>query len=449
MAKGKNVVKSTQGNLKLLFIVALIAAWAIAIITVTSDDTAEQQMKLVQEGDLLLEDELYVRAAEKYVMAINNYPTDKNEELEEKLLYIYKDGKLKTKYEDMVEQRIAVGKAKVEEYIDYCGTLIKEGSIAKAMPLLKAGEDQFDNEELTALYESVKYENRVRSLVTTTVGMPDSSWLIPAFDGTKWGYVNNNDSVVLKFKYDEVFPFSEGYAVVKLDGSYILIDTSANKMAIDKIGLDKVVSMAGNKIVGVKDGKYYLLSKYFEPINVEGFENGFEGIYLNDNGLVVVKSGGKWAIYSASMEPVTEFIFDDVAVNSRGQVFTSTNAVVKDAGGYFTINDKGQAYFADRFLEMKGYEGGIVAFRDESGKWGYVNTSAKIIVEPQYEDAMSFSNHLGAVKKGEKWGYINRYNTMIIENEYEEVIPFLSGSALVKKPSGIYSIITLKYSASF
>lgn len=449
MAKGKNVVKSTQGTLRLLFIVAVVIAWAVTVITITSNKDEEEQMKLIQAGDLLLEDELYVRAAEKYAESINKYSTERNAELEEKLLYIYKDGNLRSQYEDLVKERIAQGKAKENEYIDYCGSLIKKGSISKAIPLLKAGEDQYDNEELTALYESVKYENRIRDFVTTTMKIPGSNWLIPAFDGTKWGYVNSSDSVVLNFKYDEAYPFAGGYAVVKIDGGYILIDTSGNKMAIDKVGLDEVVSMVGNKIAGIKDGRYYLFSKYFEPINIEGYENGFEEIYLNDNGLVVVKSGGKWAIFSSAMEPVTEFVFEDVGVNSRGQVFTNSSAVVKDANGYYIINDKGQAYFAERFLEMKGYEGGIVAYKDESGLWGYVNTSAKIIVEPQYEDAQSFSHHLGAVKYGGEWGYINRYNTMIIESKYDEAMPFLTGKALVKDSRGIYSVITLKYYESF
>lgn len=449
MAKGKNVVKSTQGNLKLLFIIVLIIAWAMVIITITGDNSEEEQMKLVRAGELLLEDELYVRAAEKYAKAINDYSTDINDELEEKLLYIYKDGNLKAQYEDLVEQRILDGKAKAEEYIDYCTTLIQKGSIAKAMPLLKKGEEQYDNEELTALYESVKYQRSIRDLVCTTLKTPSSNWLIPAFDGTKWGYVDNRDSVVIEFKYEEAYPFAGDYAVVKIDGGYILIDKSCNKMAIDKVGLDEMVSMAGSKIVGIKDGKYYLFSEYFEPIIVEGHESGFEGIYLNDNGLIVAKSGGKWAIFSSSMEPVTEFIFDDVVVNSRNQVFTKKGAVVKDAGGYYIVNEEGKAYFEKRFQEIKGYEGGLIAAKDESGKWGFIDGTATYIIEPQYEDAMSFSHHLGAVKYAGKWGYINRYNTMIVENDYEEVMPFLSGSALVKDSSGIYSIITLKYHESF
>lgn len=449
MAKGKNVVKSTQGMLKLLFIIALVVAWMIAIMTIINDDTIEQQMKLIQEGDLLLEDELYVRAADKYVKAIRNYKTEMNEELEEKLLYIYKDGNLVSQYDELQEQRISEGKAKVEEYIYYAGRLVKEGKVSRAMPILAEGEKQYDNEELTALYESVKYENTVKDFVTTTMKMPGINWIIPAFDGTNWGYINKGDSVILNFKYEETFPFTGSYTVVKKDGGYIVIDTSGNKMAIDKLGLDKIVSMVGDKIVGIKNDKYYLFTKFFEPITMEGFENGYEGIYLNDNGLILIKDAGKWAIYSSSMEPITEFIFEDVVENSRGQIYTNSNAVVKDSKGYYIINDKGQAYFEDRFLEMKGYEGGIVAFKDESQKWGFVNISATEIIKPQYEDAMSFSHHLGAIKYGGEWGYVNRYNTMIIKNDYEEVMPFLNGSALVKNSRGIYSIITLKYYASF
>ena len=258
MAKGKNVVKSTQGTLKILFIIAVAIAWAMVIVTITGNDAEEEQMKLIQAGDILLEDELYVRAAEKYAKAIREYSTDKNDDLEEKLLHIYQDGNLKEQYEELIEQRIETGRAKTEEYIDYCRVLVQQGNITKAMPMLKKGEEQHDNKELTALYESVKYENYVKDLVCTTLKIPSDNWLIPAFDGNCWGYVDNRDSVVIDFKYEEAHPFAGNYAVVKTDGIYILIDKNGNKMAVDKVGIEKVVSMVGSKIVGIKDILYSL-----------------------------------------------------------------------------------------------------------------------------------------------------------------------------------------------
>lgn len=449
MAKGKNIVKSTQGMLRLLLVVIMVIAWVVAITTLLGNNEEEMQMELIQSADILLEDELYVRAAEKYVKAINSYTTDKNEELEVKLLSIYKEGNLTEEYRELIENRIESKKASPEEYISYASELLNRGTMTKAVKILAAGEEQYDDAELTRLYESVKYTTTIKDLDSATVKTPSTSWIMPTFDGEKWGYISSDGDLMIDFRYEEALSFAGSYTVVKENGVYIVIDQKGNKIAIDKKGLDEVTSMVGSKIAGVKDGRYYLFNQYFEQVMVEDYENGFEGICLNDNGLVVAKSGGKWAVFSADMEPVTEFIYDDVVLNSRGQVFTDKSAVVKDAGGYFIINHEGKAYFETRFAELKGLEGGLIAFSEENGKWGFINGSGNIIVEPQYEDAYSFSQHLGAVKYAGKWGFINRYNTMAIEAEYESVIPFLKGKSLVTDSFGNYKVITLKYQEVF
>ena len=449
MAKGKNIVKSTQGTLKLLFIVAMIIAWLVAGSTFLGKSAEEQQMELIQSGESLLEDELYVRAAEKYVAAINNYSTEKNNELEAKLLCIYKEGNLLEEYQKLIEKRIENKKASIEEYIAYGQEMIATGATTKAVKILAIGEEVYDDAVLTELFESVKYENSVKALDSEIVRMPSTDWIIPAYNGEKWGFVESDGDILIDYKYEEVLNFTGEYTVAKADGEYIVIDQRGNKIAIDETGVEEVTSMIGNKIVGVKEGRYYLFNKYFEPIILEKYPNGFEGIYLNDNGLVVAKMEGKWAIFSSGMESVTEFIYEDVVLNSREQIFTDKSAVVKDANGYFVINQEGKAYFETRFAKMKGLEGGLIAFSNGDGKWGFVNGDGNVIVEPQYEDAYSFSQHLGAVKYAGKWGFINRYNTMVIEAQYENAMPFLSGKSLVTDSLGIHKIITLRYQEVF
>ena len=52
---------------------------------------------------------------------------------------------------------------------------------------------------------------------------------------------------------------------------------------------------------------------------------------------------------------------------------------------------------------------GAKAFVDEYAAfkqgdlWGFVDSKGKIIIKPQYEDAKSFSNGMGAVKLADGW----------------------------------------------
>ena len=48
------------------------------------------------------------------------------------------------------------------------------------------------------------------------------------------------------------------------------------------------------------------------------------------------------------------------------------------------------------------------------GRWGYINSTGKFVLEPQYEDALPFSDFLAPVKVEGKWGYINGEGKFII-----------------------------------
>ena len=49
-----------------------------------------------------------------------------------------------------------------------------------------------------------------------------------------------------------------------------------------------------------------------------------------------------------------------------------------------------------------------------------------MVIEPQYDDARSFSNGYAAVQKDGKWGFINSDNEMVIEPEFEDARGFNS-----------------------
>ena len=54
-------------------------------------------------------------------------------------------------------------------------------------------------------------------------------------------------------------------------------------------------------------------------------------------------------------------------------------------------------------------------------KWGYIDKSGKIVIEPQFDDASSFSEGLAAVCLGDycplrgKWGYIDKSGEYVWE----------------------------------
>jgi hypothetical protein len=57
----------------------------------------------------------------------------------------------------------------------------------------------------------------------------------------------------------------------------------------------------------------------------------------------------------------------------------------------------------------------------QKGKFGYIYKTGKIAIEPQFDNARSFSEGLAAVQKGKKWGFIDKNGKYVIEPTHSNV----------------------------
>ena len=441
MAKKNNLVGGAKAKISLILIAGMAAGWGISGYTVVLQNSVRKQNAMVEKAEEFIPDKLYIRAANQYKEAMKAYSTKNNLTYERRLLDIYAEGGMTEEYADLVDDRIEAKTALVDEYLSRAETLIEEESIKRAIRYLQQGIEIYGDSQLVDLCESVKYQYNTNGTDYQEGKLPSENWIIPMWNGEKWGYTGKNGRTNIEFEYDDATRFSGDYAVVKIDGVYTLIDQNGYWNAVDKNGLDQVIDIAGDKIIGVKDGKYGIYSNMFERLNEEDYEDA----HLNDNGMVVVKKDGKWAVLDGNMKNVTDFELTDVAVNSRGQVFSGKYAVVADGNGYFLIDQKGKACYEKRFPNAKGYEGGYYAVSDSDGNWGFADEAGENVIPCQYVDAYSFSNQTAAVQYAGKWGYINQYGNMVINAEYSEALPFLNGKAFAYDDQGNIEVLELKY----
>lgn len=441
MAKKNNLVGGAKAKISLILIAGMAAGWGISGYTVVLQNSVRKQNAMVEKAEEFIPDKLYIRAVNQYKEALKAYSTKNNLTYERRLLDIYAEGGMTEEYADLVDDRIEAKTALVDEYLSRAETLIEEESIKRAIRYLQQGIEIYGDSQLVDLCESVKYQYNTNGTDYQEGKLPSENWIIPMWNGEKWGYTGKNGRTNIEFEYDDATRFSGDYAVVKIDGVYTLIDQNGYWNAVDKNGLDQVIDIAGDKIIGVKDGKYGIYSNMFERLNEEDYEDA----HLNDNGMVVVKKDGKWAVLDGNMKNVTDFELTDVAVNSRGQVFSGKYAVVADGNGYFLIDQKGKACYEKRFPNAKGYEGGYYAVSDSDGNWGFADEAGENVIPCQYVDAYSFSNQTAAVQYAGKWGYINQYGNMVINAEYSEALPFLNGKAFAYDDQGNIEVLELKY----
>ncbi|MBC7795357.1 MAG: WG repeat-containing protein [Pyrinomonadaceae bacterium] len=68
----------------------------------------------------------------------------------------------------------------------------------------------------------------------------------------------------------------------------------------------------------------------------------------------------------------------------------------------------------------------------ENGKFGYINSTGKVVIKPQYETTMGFNEGLAATKLGGKFGFINTKGEWIIKPQFDFSYVFMEGLAMVK-----------------
>ena len=74
----------------------------------------------------------------------------------------------------------------------------------------------------------------------------------------------------------------------------------------------------------------------------------------------------------------------------------------------------------------------FVAYR-EADKWGFRDADGRIVIEPAFDAAGSFSEGRARVKMGRLWGFIGTDGAFVIEPRFEQARHFSGGRAKVKQ----------------
>lgn len=85
---------------------------------------------------------------------------------------------------------------------------------------------------------------------------------------------------------------------------------------------------------------------------------------------------------------------------------------------------------AGEYYGAYGFSDGLALVGTATDGWGYIDTSGRLHIEPQFYSAMGFSEGLAAVCTGDKWGFIDMAGDIVIEPRYEEVSLFSEGVAV-------------------
>lgn len=208
----------------------------------------------------------------------------------------------------------------------------------------------------------------------------------------KWGYMDVDGKVTIEPKYDDCKDFSNGFAAVKKN---------------DKWGY----------------------------INAEGkmmIEPSFEDCTSFKKGLATAKRANKWGVIDKRGTSVAGFIFDKIGEFSDGMALANNGAL-----WYYIMSD-GKAQKLKSGYKFGEFSNGLAPYREKrNGKWGYINTKGKNVIDAVYDTVGTFNYGIAHVVKKGQHMFISTKDKKKKMNVPIQDFKFVNGFAKVKAANGI------------
>lgn len=127
--------------------------------------------------------------------------------------------------------------------------------------------------------------------------------------------------------------------------------------------------------------------------------------------------------------PADSTLCCDTSTSSPGYYFPY-DLFQADGKWGFRDSETGETVIPAKY-ESIGLESEGLAPVKLNGKWGFIDKGDRMVIEPQYDYALSFSEGLAQVRNDGKCGFIDRKGNLVIPLAYDEVGDFHDGLASV------------------
>jgi hypothetical protein len=102
---------------------------------------------------------------------------------------------------------------------------------------------------------------------------------------------------------------------------------------------------------------------------------------------------------------------------------------------YSVINQKGEILFNPPFGIVGSFSEGLAAVETTVSKvmkWGFIDTTGRVAIPPQFDSALHFKEGFAPVKVNEHYGFIDKTGKIVIEPKYTSVGWVSNGLAAVR-----------------
>lgn len=249
-----------------------------------------------------------------------------------------------------------------------------------------------------------------------------SDGLAAAQQNKKWGFIDASGKWAIEPQYDNVKYFNSGYALVLKDDQWHYID---------KKGQILDIPATNEKLYDFEEG--VALFRNGDKIGLLGtdgklvLEPTYDAIKDIKNGHAKIKKGELWGMIDTKGKEIIPAEYEDIDNT------WSPNGVSGKKGGVSGIVYNGSFNPIDGATNVWTFQGDSkLTYAEKDKKVGFVDSSGKWVIEPQFDKARAFSDGLAPVANGKNWGYINEKGEMVIEPQFRDAEVFSDGLAPVK-----------------
>lgn len=200
-----------------------------------------------------------------------------------------------------------------------------------------------------------------------------------------WGYYHRNGGENLEFKYDNAYNFEyNGLAIVR-EKNYGIINSKGE----------------------------YIVPPIYDDIE-----------FFSNKEITTAKKDGKYGVINTKGEIVIPFYYDTIEIDEI------THTIIVQLEKYSLFDFNGEPLFDNTYKNLKKQRNNLFAYQDDNDRWGFLDIYENVIIEPHFDDVLSFENSMntGAMING-KWGFINKNGEWIIKPQFTEVNNFKNGFA--------------------
>lgn len=333
-----------------------------------------------------------------------------------------------------------------------CDLMLKYNQYEDCAKILMQARDMgVKSDKIEEYRNTARYKYRKNYSMFSKV-YPESyeTYLVDS-DG-EFSFIKTDMSSLINQTYSNATSFSDQYAFVQTETeeegvrSFII-----NQKGVRSCYFDDVTESTGVGMGKIKGTQSYLVAcksdetyKYYDITGKELFgDYTFAGRFKNDVA-AVKNSDDTWSVINTEGKVVADG-FDDVIINDNNECSSRGVIIAKKNGAYHLYDYKTLKQIGDFSCEnAKPIVRGPFAF-EKDGKWGYADLDGNVVLEPQYDDAKSFSNGLASVNNGGSWQCINQKGEIVIDESFEEIGDLSDSGILFVKTKGHWCYLQFYY----